>query len=531
MHEYVLLALGLLLTMSVLATLAQHLRIPTPIFLVLGGLVVSLVPGVPRIDLEPDLIFLVFLPPLLYEAAWFTSWRELWRWRRIVLVLAFGLVILTATAVAYTAYWVIPGFTLALGFLLGGIISPPDAVAATSVLKNVDVPKSSLSILEGESLINDAASLIVLRFALNTLQTNRFKWQEVALSFVLVTLIGAGVGLAVAGVFYCLHRWLPLQLRVSVLLTFLAPYTMYLAAEELHGSGVIAVVSGGLFLSTQSHHLFNHSERLQNMSMWGTVVFIINAVVFMLIGLELPAILDEMKTYSYSLASSIGYALLMAGLVIVVRMVFALFAAGFTRVAGRFITVAVRNVGWRGPLVLGWAGMRGVVSLAAALSVPLLLHAKPFPHRPLLLLITFVVILITLVLQGLTLPWVARWIHPEEPIERLPEKQQEQTIKRQLQEVALRELTQHYPADLPGNPLLDDLKRRLESLLFATQLTDSPEDRQLLDRYQEARSRLHQAKRDELARLGKQGDLDKDVLMKAEAQLDLEEEKTDHTMR
>lgn len=532
MHEIVLLALGLLITMSLLATLAQRLRIPTPIFLVVGGLLVSLMPGVPRVALEPDLIFLVFLPPLLYEAAWFTSWRELWRWRRIVLVLAFGLVILTATAVAYTAQWLIPGFTLALGFLLGGIISPPDAVAATSVLRDVDVPKSSISILEGESLINDAASLIVLRFALNTVETGSFDWKEIALSFVLVTVIGAAVGLAVAGVFYCIHRWLNLQLRVSILFTFIAPYIMYLAAEELHGSGVIAVVSGGLLLSTQSHRIFNHSMRLQNSSMWATIIFVINGVVFTLIGLELPVILDELRQYSYPLATSIGYGLLMAGLVIVVRMVFSLSASVFTDIAGRFITVAVRNVGWRGPIVLGWSGMRGVVSLAAALSVPLTLsNGVDFPQRPLLLFITFVVILVTLVLQGLTLPMLARWIHPEELVDRVPDEVQEKVIKQHLQEAALRELKDHYTDKLDGNPLMDDLKRRLEGILFASKLTDSPEDRQLLTTYKEALGRLHQAKRDELIRLGREQHMDKEILMKAEAQLDLEEEKRDHSVR
>lgn len=532
MHETVLLALGLLITMSLLATLAHRLRVPTPIFLVVGGLLISLLPGVPRIVLEPDLIFLVFLPPLLYEAAWYTSWRELWRWRRIVLVLAFGLVILTATAVAYTAVWVIPGFTLALGFLLGGIISPPDAVAATSVLRDVDVPKSSVSILEGESLINDAASLIVFRFALSGVETGTFDWQAIALSFVSVTLIGVAVGLVVAGVFYCLYRWLNLQLRISILFTFIAPYIMYLLAEELHGSGVIAVVSGGFFLSSQSHQLFNHSMRLQNSSMWATVIFVINGIVFTLIGLELPVILDELKPYSYPLSTSLGYGLLMAALVIVVRLVFSLFASVFTDIAGRFITVAVRNVGWRGPLVLGWAGMRGVVSLAAALSVPLVLpNGVDFPQRPLLLLITFVVILVTLVLQGLTLPLVARWVRPQELIDRLSEEEQERLIKRQLQEAALRELNQHYNGKAAANPLIDDLKRRLESILFATKLTDSPEDRQLLVTYKEATARLHQAKRNELMQLGKDGKLDKEILLKAEAQLDLEEEKRDHPIR
>lgn len=530
MREAVLLGLALLLMMALLATLAQRLRIPTPIFLVLGGLVTSLVPGVPHLVIEPELIFLVFLPPLLYEAAWFMSWRELWRWRRIVLVLAFGLVILTATAVAYTAQWLIPGFTLTLGFLLGGIISPPDAVAATSVLRNISVPKSTISILEGESLINDAASLIVFRFALASIVTGTVVWQQVALSFVTVTILGAAVGLAVAGLFYVIHRWLPLQPRISILLTFLAPYLMYLAAEQLHYSGVIAVVSGSLFLSRHSHRLLQHTERVQGTAMWATVIFIINGLVFVLIGLELPVILDGLD--GYSLPESIGYGLAISGLVIVVRMGFALVSAPFTRFIGRFIPVAVQRVGWRGPVVVGWAGMRGVVSLAAALSIPLTLpNGSPFPDRPLLLFITFVVILVTLVLQGLSLPLLVRWVRPEEPINRLPEPEQEAAINRQLHQTALNELTHQYAGQLADNPLLTELKRRLEGGLLLGQITGLQDSHELLTTYQEATDRLHRAKRNELDRLRHQDEFDEEVLRRIEAQLDLEEEKTDHPIR
>ncbi|MBO0929621.1 Na+/H+ antiporter [Fibrella aquatilis] len=530
MRETVFLGLALLVMMALLASLAQRLRIPTPIFLVLGGIVISLLPGVPHLSIDPDLIFLVFLPPLLYEAAWFMSWRELWRWRRIVLVLAFGLVVLTATAVAYTAQWLIPGFTLVLGFVLGGIISPPDAVAATSVLRNVNVPKSTLSILEGESLINDAASLIVLRFALASVATGTVIWKQVAVSFVTVTGLGAVVGLAIAGVFYVIHRWVPLQPRISILLTFLTPYLMYLAAEELHYSGVIAVVSGGLFLSNHSHRLLQHTERVQGSAMWGTIIFIINGLVFVLIGLELPVILDGLN--EYSLPAAIGYGLAISTVVILVRLGFTLLSAPFTRLVGRYIPVAVRNVGWRGPVVVGWAGMRGVVSLAAAFSVPLTLASgEAFPHRSLLLFITFIVILMTLVVQGLTLPLVVRLVHPEEPIDRLPEKQQEAAIVRKLHEVAMHEFTRHYADQLTGNPLLAGLKNRLESGHLVNELTASTTADDLLDNYQAALVRLNQAKRNELMRLHREADFDQDILRKIEAQLDLEEEKVDPLSR
>lgn len=530
MREIVLLVLALLLMMAMLATLAQRFRIPTPIFLVIGGLFISLVPGVPHLEIEPDLIFLVFLPPLLYEAAWFTSWRELWRWRRIVLVLAFGLVILTASAVAYTTYWVIPGFTLALGFILGGIISPPDAVAATSVLKTVNAPKSTLNILEGESLINDASSLLIFRFALDWIQTGSLSWQQVSISFLFLPLLGMGIGLAVAGVFYAIHYYLSLQARISILLTFLAPYIMYLTAEHFRCSGVIAVVSGGLFLSSRSHRFMNHTERVQGSAMWATVIFIINGLVFVLIGLELPIIWEGIR--EESLPEVVGYALLISLLVIVVRLAFALFAGVFTNFIGRFITVAVQHVGWRGPLIVGWAGMRGVVSLAAAFSIPLSLpDGSDFPHRSLLLFITFVVILVTLVLQGLSLPYLIRRVRPEELIDRLPENEQAATVYRHLQQVALNELQMQYAAHLPANPLLVNLKQTLENNLSVSHLATLKQENEFLTVYQKAVTHLHNTKRNELTRLRKQGDLDEDVLRKIEAQLDLEEEKNDHAIR
>lgn len=530
MRELVFIGLTLLLGMALLATLAQRLRIPTPIFLVIGGLLTSLIPGVPHVSVEPDLIFVVFLPPLLYEAAWFMSWRELWRWRRIVLVLAFGLVILTATAVGYASAAFIPGFTLAIGFLLGGIISPPDAVAATSVLKGVNIPKSTISILEGESLINDAASLIVFQFAMSTIISGNFVWQEVALSFVMVTFMGAGIGLAVAGLFYAIHRWLPIQPRISIMLTFIAPYIMYLTAEEFHYSGVIAVVSGGVFLSKHSSQLLNHTERVQGLSMWATVIFMINGLVFVLIGLELPIVVGGLD--GHSLMGSIGYGLAISALVIAVRVAFALFSSVFTDFAGRFITVAVRNVGWRGPVVIGWAGMRGVVSLAAALSIPLTMpNGTPFPQRPLIIFITFVVILVTLVLQGLTLPLIIRWVHPNELFPRVPEKRQEAAINRQIQEAALLELNQNLATQLGDNDLLTNLKNRLEGGLLLSQLIASDGDGARLTRYNETVAQLHRIKRRELEKLRHQEEFDDDVIRKVEAQLDLEEEKSDHAIR
>jgi CPA1 family monovalent cation:H+ antiporter len=507
----------------------QRLRIPTPIFLVISGLGISLIPGIPTIDVDPELIFLIFLPPLLYEAAWFMSWKEFWRWRRIITVLAFGLVIFTALAVAHAATAVIPGFTLALGFVLGGIISPPDAVAATSVLKDVNISKRTISILAGESLVNDAASLIVFRFAVATVVSGSFVWQQATTDFFVVTFMGIAVGLAVGGLFYVIHRWLTMTTRITILLTFMAPYIMYLVAEEFHVSGVMAVVSGGLFLSNQSHVILDHSSRIQGTGMWATVVFALNGIVFILIGLELPTIINGLGDYSKQ--DAILYALVITLVVIGTRIVFTLVSSAFTMFIGRYITVAERNPGWRGPIILGWAGMRGVVSLASALSVPLTISpGQPFPHRNLILFITFVVILVTLVFQGLTLPMVIRWMKYQDPDHNLPEQEQEAAIRLKILHVALKRLSKHWNDESSANELVSNLKIRIENDIQLTKkhMDALACDGQKLVQYNQIRADVVKAKRDALQQLRGKLEFDDEIIRQEEAQIDLEEEKLNH---
>jgi CPA1 family monovalent cation:H+ antiporter len=528
MHETLLLSLALLLAITLFVMLGQRLHISTPIFLVISGLILSLFPGLPPISVDPELIFLLFLPPLLYEAAWYMSWKELWRWRRIILVMAFGLVLFTATAVAYVSYMLIPGFTLALGFLLGGIISPPDAVAAESVLQNVSAPKRLMSLLRGESLINDASSLVVFRFALAAVLSGTFAMHKAAMGFVTVTLLGVGVGLGVAGIFYLIHRFLPTTTRINILLTFIAPYIMYLSAEEVGGSGVMAVVSGGLFLSYHSNEILDHTARLQGTGMWATIVFALNGLVFILIGLELPVIIRALGDYSPG--EAIYYALIITFLLIVVRMTVALGASAFTQFIGRYITVAERNPGWRGPIVLGWAGMRGVVSLASALSVPLTLSdGSPFPHRNLILFITFVVILITLVFQGLTLPMVIRMVGVSKTDDGPSDEEQELRIRKHLLTAVLDHLDTNYTGE--RNELLDRLRAKVATDLHRVQLPSPASLHEQQARYNEIMRDLSRVKRQELRRLRNDDDFDDDALRKAEARIDLHEEVIDHPIR
>lgn len=404
MEEKVIFYIVLLVIIILLIVLAQKIKVAYPILLVLGGLFICFIPDIPRITIDPELIFIIFLPPLLYDAAWSISWKQLWKFRRIVISFAFLVVFFTAFVVGVTAYYLIPGFTLALGFLLGGIVSPPDAVSAGAIFKNVKISKSAQSILEGESLMNDASSLIIFQFALATVMTGKFVWYEALGAFVWMVVGGVGIGLLIAKIFMEVHKKLPTDANIDTALTLVAPYIMYLIAEEFQASGVLAVVSGGLFLSNHRHQFLNSSSRLRSINVWESLSFLLNGIVFMIIGLDLPQIISELG--SVKLSAAMWYGVLITGVLIAVRFISSYAAVITTLVMRNFITVAdARNPGWQAPILFGWSGMRGVVSLAAALSVPMYLSdGSAFPQRSLILFITFVVILLTLVIQGLTLP-------------------------------------------------------------------------------------------------------------------------------
>lgn len=529
MHYSLLLCIVLVLVVSMLVMLGQKLRISYPIFLVLGGLALSFIPGLPSVTIDPDLIFLIFLPPLLFEAAWLTSWKAFWKFRRIITMLAFGLVLITSSVVAVVSTALIPGFTLALGFLLGAIISPPDAVAATSVLKDINIPKPLTQILEGESLVNDASSLIVFRFALAAILTGSFAWQTAAVDFVLVTVMGIGVGLGIALIIYAMYRWLPTTTSIDIALSFVAPYLMYLAAESFHFSGVMAVVSGGLFLSYHSHVTLSPQSRLQGYAMWNTITFILNGLVFMLIGLEMPEIMRNLGDYSKGQA--IMYGIIISLVIIVTRILTAFGISAFTTFISRYIRVAQSKPGWRGPLVIGWAGMRGVVSLASALSIPLLLENKdPFPYRSLILFITFIVILVTLVLQGLTLPWVIKMVGLDKVEPAVSEQEQEAKIHQHLLNAAIDHLENQYADLMKQQPLLQSLHKQLNNDLQQTRNFLEAEDFNEKDRhaslvYNSIYLELLGMQRDRLFQLRGKDLFEDELIRKIEGQLDIEQEK------
>jgi Na+/H+ antiporter len=524
MHSIFIQYVYLILIILALAMIANKLRLAYPIVLVLGGLALSFTAQFSNITIDPELVFFIFLPPLLYEAAWQISWKEFWKWRRVITSFAFPIVIVTSCLIAFVSRELIPGFTLALGFLLGGIISPPDAISATTIMRQVNVPKSLVRIAEGESLLNDASSLIVFRFALAAVITGQFHFQQAAASFVLVVFMGIFVGLLVGIIFYAIHRWLPTTPSIEIVLTLVTPYCMYYFAEHFHFSGVLAVVSGGLLLSSKRQRMLTFQSRIQGVNVWTNIVFVLNGLIFLLIGLQLPSITRQLG--EISLGRAIWYGLVISVVLILTRLLCTLGASLFTRVMSRFITVADPNPGWRGPLVFGWAGMRGVVSLAAALSVPILIQeGQPFPYRDLILFITFIVILVTLVFQGLTLPWLIRKVKPEDK-STIPEHKQEIIIQKKIAQASLQFLEEKYGDDCLLNEHLNNLHARLKlDLRFFNQELEeinNPKENSLKS-YQTIYLELLEQQRSLLNEMNRLAEFDEELIRKYLSLIDLEE--------
>jgi Na+/H+ antiporter len=514
----------LVLIILALVMLANKLKLAYPIVLVLGGLALSFFNVFSNFTIEPDLIFFIFLPPLLYEAAWQVSWKQFWKFRRVIMSFAFPIVILTSCVVAFASYAFIPGFTLALGFLLGGIVSPPDAISATTIMRQVKVPKSMVTIAEGESLLNDASSLIVFRFALVAIITGQFSFREATVNFFSVIIAGALIGLAVAFIFYAIHRWLIRTPSIEIVMTLVTPYIMYYFAEHYHFSGVLAVVSGGLFLSSRRQTMLTYKSRVQGFNVWTNFVFVLNGLVFLLIGLQLPSIVQQLG--DISLATAIWYGLAISVVLIITRLLCTLGAVYFTMFMSRFITVADSRPGFKGPLILGWAGMRGVVSLAMALSIPLLIDGKAFPYRNLILFITFIVILVTLVFQGLTLPWLIRKVGFEERASVIPDTEQELIIQKKIAKASSQLLEEKYLGERLKNEHLDNLFARLQlDMNFYQQdlkeLANSTDNK--LISFQRIYLELLEKQREMLIEMNKKDEFDETLIRKYLTLIDMEE--------
>ncbi len=399
---------GLLFAVAAVAGLARRFAVSYPIALVIFGLLCSLIPRVPRIPLPPSIVFFVILPPLLYIAAWQTSWREFKYNLVSISSLAVLLVFFTAFGVAFAAQWWLPGFDWRLGFLLGAVVSPTDAVAATSIARKVGMPQRIVDLLEGESLLNDATGLLALEFGVEmVVHGTTPSLARGVVEFAWLTFGGVFIGVAIGFAVTWLERWVD-DGPVEIALSLIIPYAAYLAGNAVRASGVIAVVACGLLVSRQSSRLFSPRVRLQAIAVWDALEFLLNGLVFALIGLQLPYVLSGIQ--GTSKLSLVAYALAFSAILALLRM------ASMYPVARAAWWVRTRIVGqtYQKPepnqvFVVGWTGMRGVVALAAANSLPLTLgDGRPFPQRSFIIFLTFSLILVTLVVQGLSLPWLVR---------------------------------------------------------------------------------------------------------------------------
>jgi monovalent cation/hydrogen antiporter len=405
-----LLVLLLLLFIIAFGVIARRVRTPYPIVMILGGLLLCFIPGIPSFTLDPDLIFLVVLPPLLYSSAWTTSWRDFKSNLTSILFLAFGLVGFTVIGVAVLGPRVLPGFDWRLAMVLGAVVAPTDAIAAGAIARRIGLPARISDVLEGESLINDATGLLALQFAIAAVVSRTIPTVSGSLlTLAWLTIGGVGLGLLVAWVVYYVDRQMddgPVEIAFSILV----PYGAYFIADSVHASGVLAVVACGLVLTRRSADMFSPSVRIQVSSFWQSFTFVLNGTVFVLIGLQLSSILAGVD--GYSLRKAIISGAIFSGVLIVLRLAW-VFPGSWL---ANLVYCRVHHTEQKAPkaravFVVGWTGMRGVVSLAAALSLPTVLaNGKPFPQRNFIVFLTFCVILVTLVLQGLTLTPLVRWL-------------------------------------------------------------------------------------------------------------------------
>jgi Na+/H+ antiporter len=396
---------------ALLAQLARVLKVPYPILLVVGGLALGFVPGLPVVQIAPEVIFVIFLPPLLNAAAFFSSPLDLRAHLRPIILLAIGLVLLTTVAVAAVAHFVV-GLAWAPAFVLGAILAPTDPVAAEAIFRRLGVPERVGTVVGGESLINDGTGLAAFRVALAAVGGS-FSFWEAGLEFLLIGGGGIVVGLVLA--WAILPLWARLR-EPSIMITFsvLIPYGVYILAEEvLHVSGILAVVTYGLYQGWKAPRLFpDASTRIQTLAFWGVLIFVLEALLFILVGQQLPGIVGELGEYSF--AQVLFYAALVYVAVLGARFAWFFSAPYLHPVFNRMLRNRYLRAPWQERLVMSWSGMRGAVSLAAALAVPVAIGGERFEGRDLILFLTFAVILATLVVQGLTLPPLIRALRVEE---------------------------------------------------------------------------------------------------------------------
>jgi CPA1 family monovalent cation:H+ antiporter len=523
-HGIELVVLLMMILVVAFAAAAKRLQTPYPIILVIGGLILSLVPRGPHIELNPQLVFLAILPPLLFAAAYVTSWRD-FRYNLVsIAMLAFGLVGFTVFGVAAASRWILPGFDWRMGLVLGAVVSTTDAIAATSIFGRLGLPKQIVDVVEGESLVNDATGLLALQFSTALLVTGHTpSLAEGAWTLLYLVFGSIAIGLLMGQLIYLITLKItdaPIEITISLI----APYFAYFAAESVRASGVMATVACGLYLGHKSSLFLSRGARLTGQAVWETLTFILNGFVFLLIGFQLPYVLYDIR--NHRLGGLLLLGLLFSGVVILLRFIWVYPGAAISFfVRRRLFNQAETLPRPKALFVIGWSGMRGVVALAAAISLPRILNSgKPFPERDLMIFLTFSVIFVTLVLQGLTLPSLIRRLGLAGAAGHNAE---EEAARRAMVEAALAYLEQNRD-DSPGEfaSLYDELIRAQRRRLSTLEKTDSAEDGTRPEDYQRWRELSRQVgaiQRATVLLLRNQNKINDEVMRKLERELDLNE--------
>ena len=521
-HHVEFILLFLMVLVAALAALARRFQTPYPIVLVIGGLAVSLIPNVPKVSLNPDLVFLVLLPPLLFAAAYQTSWRDFRANLGGILLLAFGLVGFTAAALAFMSAWLLPGFDRRTGFVLGALVASTDAIAASAIARRVGLPRRIIDLLEGESLVNDASSLVALEFAVALIVSNQAPTIGAgALRLLYLVVGGVLVGLLAGRII----RWGQTRLTdapIEITLTLLAPYLSYLAAESIHASGVLATVACGLYLGYKRSQSLSMRARLESAAVWNTLDFVLNGLVFILIGLQLPHIVAGIRDLSLPVLLFDGA--LLATVLIALRIIWVFAESWISRGIRRLIKRPSELLPAKEKLIVGWTGMRGVIALAAAISLPELLDdGTAFPQRDVLIFLTFCVILVTLVVQGLSLPLLIRKLGL---VVLAGANGEEREARRQMLGAAIDRIRVLRSRENPEDEaILDDLLHHYHERIEEADAVLAPRamGATTQEQYRRLETELRSIERSTILRLRNQNQINDEVLRTLERELDLQD--------
>ncbi len=506
------------------APVALRLRLPLEIFLFIGSFCISLIPGLPNIRINPTIVFDLFLPPILFSAAYFTSWKDFKFHLRPITQLAFGLVIVTMFIVAVIAKYLLPDFSWAQAFLLGAIISPTDASAATSIIKKMGSSRRFVAILEGESLVNDATALILYRFSLAAVLYGSFSFTEAVTHFFVITIGGAASGFIIGYLAEYIVQRLK-DVRAETTFTFIIAFTSYLVAEHIGVSGVISTVVCGIYFGIRFPEIAGSQTKLSAKGAWPTFMFVINGFVFTLIGFELPSVIRNLQLYTMTQLILYGMAISVA--VIITRLIWIYPSAYIPRAL--FPSIARRDPmpTWQFLFAFGWSGMRGIVSLAAVLAIPRHLPSgAPFPHLDLLTFLTYCVIVSTLIIPSLSLPYLLRRFHL---IDKDNRWQEEAKARIRAMNVVLDQINGIKQKERIPEEIYNEFRRQLERKLkvIHTQLSEQPYS--VLTEDYTALKRLTlcaiKAERQTLFKLRKQGEIHDQVFHLLTDELDIEEER------